>query len=408
MENKQICDGYLRSDGQKGIRNKVLILYTVECARYLSERIARYFREKNEDVDCYGCQTCMVNQVNIRRLIRYAMHPNVGAVLVIGHGCEYLKPQKIAEYAKRHGKIAEWFYQQEIGGSEKGFIRGKEIVEVFLQKLEGVEKVPFYFSDLVLGLECGGSDFTSGLAGNALVGKLSDELVEAGGTVIFEELCEGIGLREYLVRRGINEKVKRELALTYDKTLDFSEALGHFSIAPGNMDGGLTTIEEKSMGAIAKSGTKQISGVLKIAQVPIKKGLYLLDTVPDAERYPAHFEGSDASDMMDLIASNCHLVLLVTGRGHVVGTPISPVYKITGNPRTYQTLKDDIDFCAAEVLTGEKTLDEMKELLIEQIVSVCRGSKTNAERLHHTEGMTFLTMQQADKVVQKWEFRRFS
>lgn len=407
MENKKICDGYLRTNGQKGIRNKVLILYTVECARYLAEKIARYYKEQNEDVDCYGCQTCMINQVNIRRLLRYAMHPNAGAVLVIGHGCEYLKPQKISEYAREHGKLSAWFYQQEAGGSEKGFVRGKEIVDGFLKEMKNVPQVPFYLSDLVIGLECGGSDFTSGLAGNALVGKLSDHLVDAGGTVIFEELCEGIGLKDYIVSRGKNEKVKCELALTYDKTLDFSEALGHFSIAPGNMDGGLTTIEEKSMGAIVKSGTRPIRGVLKIAQAPVQSGLYLLDTVPDEERYPAHFEGSDASDMMDLIASGCHLVILVTGRGHVVGTPVSPVFKLTGNPRTYEKMKDDIDFCAADVLTGEKTLDEAYELLMEEIIDVCRGRKTNAERLNHTEGMTFLTMQQADKVVREWDFRKF-
>lgn len=408
MEDREICKGYLRKDGKKGIRNKVLIIYTVECSRYLSERIARHFQDQGADVDAVGCQSCMINQVNIRRLLRYAMHPNVGAVLAIGHGCEYLRPNKIADYASEHGKPAAWFYQQQVGGTEKGFAKGVELVEGFLKELEHTPRVPMMLSELVVGAECGGSDFTSGLAGNALVGRFFDRLVSVGGTAIFEELCEGIGMKDYLVSRGINDKVKGEIARTYDKTLEFSQALGHYSIAPGNMDGGLTTIEEKSMGAMVKSGTQPISGVLKVAQAPKHGGLYLLDTVPDEERYPAHFEGSDASDMLELIASNSHLVLLVTGRGHVVGDPISPVLKITGNPRTYANLNQDIDLSAADVLTGTCSLDELADQLEQLVTEVCNGKKTNAERLHHTEGMTFLTFQNPTTVVDHWNFRDFS
>ena len=265
MKDKLLCQGYVRADGSKGIRNKVLVIYTVECCRALSERIARHFQELGQDVEAVGTSSCLDNQADIRRLLRFSTHPNVGAVLAIGHGCEYTKPQKIAEFARQRGRESQWFYQQEAGGSVKGYDKGLEIVRELLKKLEATPREPMYLSELVLAGECGGSDFTSGLAGNALIGRVFDRLVDAGGTAIFEELCEGLGLKEYLAARAATPRVADDIRRAYDKTMEFCVKYGHFSIAPGNMDGGLTTIEEKSMGAMVKSGTRPIRGVLKIA-----------------------------------------------------------------------------------------------------------------------------------------------
>ena len=228
--------------------------------------------------------------------------------------------------------------------------------------------------------------------------------MDAGGTAIFEELCEGLGLKEYLAARAATPRVADDIRRAYDKTMEFCVKYGHFSIAPGNMDGGLTTIEEKSMGAMVKSGTRPIRGVLKIAQAPKKPGLYLLDTTPDEKLEPAHHEAADPSDMLDLIACGAHIVFLVTGRGHVVGTPVSPVIKVTGNPRTYGRMKDDIDFCAAPALTGDRSLDDLSDDLLELVSRVAQGERTNAERLGHREGILYFNYQDPEKVPCEWHF----
>ena len=172
MNEKILCQGYQRRDGTKGIRNKVLIVFTVECSKYVCRKIAEYFQNIGEDVETIGSHSCLHNQVNIRRMLKYCTHPNVGGVLVIGHGCEYTYPSMLAKEAERSGREAAWFYQQEAGGTKKSIIRGITIVQDMLDKLKNVPRIPMYIQDLVIGGECGGSDFTSGLAGNALIGSV--------------------------------------------------------------------------------------------------------------------------------------------------------------------------------------------------------------------------------------------
>ncbi len=404
MKEEIFCRGYLRKDGTKGIRNKVLVIFTVECSKHVCRKIAEHFQALGEDVEAVGSHSCLHNQVNIRRLLKYCTHPNVGGVLAVGHGCEYTYPDLLAEYAEKSGREAAWFYQQEAGGTQKSISKGIEIVQRMLDELKSVPRVPMYLSELVIGGECGGSDFTSGLAGNALVGSVFDYVIDHGGTAIFEELSEGIGLKEYLMNRGAGNKVRKDIENAYDKTVDFCSAYGQFSIAPGNMDGGLTTIEEKSMGATVKSGRRQIMSVLKIAQSPPCKGLHLLDVIPDEKLEPAHFIAADPSDMLDLIASGCHVVFLVTGRGHVVGTPVSPVIKVTGNPRTYEKMSDDIDFCAAPLLTGEEGMKHITERMIRLLKDICGGKASNAERMGHREGILYFNYQNPKEVLPCWNF----
>lgn len=404
MEKEIICQGYVRKDGKKGIRNKVLVVFTVECSKHVCRKIAEYFQGLGEDVETIGSHSCLHNQVNIRRLLRYCTHPNVGGVLVIGHGCEYTYPEELAGRARESGRPVRWFYQQEAGGTEKSIVKGIGIVQEMLEELKEVPREPMYFSDLVIGGECGGSDFTSGLAGNALVGSVFDYVSDHGGTAVFEELSEGVGLKEYLMGRASDCKVREDIANAYDKTIDFCEAYGQFSIAPGNMDGGLTTIEEKSMGAAVKSGARPIQGVLKIAQEPVRKGVHLLDVIPDEKLEPAHFIAADPSDMLDLIACGCHLVFLVTGRGHVVGTPVAPVIKVTGNPRTYERMSGDIDFSAAPLLTGEEKMEGMTEKILCLVKRICRGELTKAERMGHREGILYFNYQDPTQVPGCWSY----
>lgn len=398
-ENKPICTAYQRADGQKGIRNKALVMYTVECSKHAAEQIARHFQLAGEDVDCVGSLTCVDNQVIIRRMLRFSIHPNVGAVLVVGHGCEYIDPEKIAAFAESHGRLAQSFFLQKIGGTQAGIAHGIKTVEQMLDKLRETPRCPLYAADLVIGAKCGGSDFTSGLTGNLLVGHFFEELIGRQGTGMIEEMAEAVGLKEYLVSRCVDEQAARDIAMTYDKTMDFCRKLGRYSISPGNFVGGLTTIEEKSMGAVVKSGNCPIEGVLKIAQAPKHKGFWLLDVIPDYTLDAAFFQGGDTTGLLDQIACGCHLVLFVTGRGHVGGTSISPVLKITGNGMTYRALEGDIDLDASPLLTGEKDMSGMLRELWEKVAAVCGGERCKAERTGHKEGTLFFNNQDSQKVI---------
>ena len=301
MEAKPICQAWLRPDGGKGIRNKVLVLYTVECSKHVAESIAAHFQAQHRDVDVTGSLACLDNQAVVQRMLAYCVHPNVGAVLIVGHGCEYIEPDRIRDFARAHGRPAEAFYLQKVGGTEAGIALGCRLVGEMLEKIEAGPRAPMYAHELIIGAKCGGSDFTSGIAGNAVIGKFFENLTAAGGTAMMEEVAEAVGLRGHLVSRAVNEDVARDVGLTYDKTMEFCRRLGRYSISPGNFVGGLTTIEEKSMGAVVKMGGCRIEGVLKIAQRPRHPGFWLLDVIPDDKPEPAFFFGGDATGLLDQI-----------------------------------------------------------------------------------------------------------
>ena len=399
IQNEVICSAYARSDGGKGIRNKVLVIYTVECSKHVAESLSAKFHEQNCDVDAIGSLACLDNQAVIRRLLAYCAHPNVGGVLVIGHGCEYIEPHRIRDFARAHGRLAHSFYLQDVGGTQAGIELGSRYIREMLEQLKDTPRVPMYLSDLIIGTKCGGSDFTSGIAGNAVIGSLFEQITESGGTAMMEEVAEAVGLREHLVGRAVNADVARDVGITYDKTMEFCRRLGHYSISPGNFVGGLTTIEEKSMGAVVKMGNCRIEGVLKIAQRPPRPGFWLLDVIPDYKVEPAFFFGGDATGLLDQIACGCHLVLFNTGRGHVGGTPVAPILKMTGNQETYEKLKNDIDFNTARVLTRGESKLQATERLWELIRRICSGEETFAERVGHRQGVLFFNYQSPDRVV---------
>lgn len=394
-----ICQAWLRSNGDKGIRNKVLVIFTVECSKHVAEEIASRLQAQGKDVDVTGSLACLDNQAVVQRLLAYCVHPNVGGVLVVGHGCEYILPEKIRDFARKHGRLAESFYLQKVGGTRAGIERGCKLVREMLWQLESIPRVPMYAHELVIGAKCGGSDFTSGLAGNAVIGRLFERQEALGGTVMMEEMAEAVGLREHLVSRAVNDRVAREVGLTYDKTMEFCRQLGRYSISPGNFVGGLTTIEEKSMGAVVKMGNCKIQGVLKIAQRPRHPGFWILDVIPDYKVEPAFFFGGDTAGLMDQIACGCHMVLFNTGRGHVGGTPVAPTVKMTGNQETYDMLSRDIDFNAAPVLQGLETKNEAAQRLWELIVRVAQGEQCLAEQVGHRQGTLFFNYQDPSRVI---------
>ena len=376
--------GYLRKDGRLGIRNRVLVIYTVKCAEFVARRIVE--EAGSLDVELVGFDGCTDNQYAVNLLISLIRHPNVGALLSVGLGCEYIQPEWLADIAEKEGKPAGWRLIQNEGGTRPAVAKGAAWVEKALRQLASTPRADMTLRDLIIGAECGGSDYTSGLAGNVVVGRFYDKLISLGGTAVFEEIVEAIGLDRLLTGRAANEQARKELQYTYDKALQYCKSVRQYSVSPGNFAGGLSTIEEKSMGAVIKSGSKPIEGVIKVSSPPPHPGLWLLDSTPDP--YWMQFGITNPNDnegLMDLVSCGAHIVFLVTGRGNVVGSAVGPCIKITGNHATYERMQEDMDFDASPILTGELSQEEMAVRLAGMVADVAGGTLTKSEALGHKE-----------------------
>lgn len=385
MVQKALCwQGYARQNGKKGIRNRVLVIYTVKCAEFVARKIVD--EVAHPDVELVGFDGCTDNQYAVNLLISLIRHPNIGAVLTVGLGCEYIQPEWLAAIAAQEGKPAHWLFIQNEGGTGPSAACGVVWIYDALRELERVPRIPMTMKDMVIGAECGGSDYTSGLAGNVVVGRFYDKLVDEGGTAIFEEIVEAIGLDWFLAGRAATPQARAEIQYTYEKALNYCREVRQYSVSPGNFAGGLSTIEEKSMGAVIKSGSRTIQGVIKVAVPPAKAGLWLLDSTPDP--YWMQFGITNPNDnegLMDLISCGAHIVFLVTGRGNVVGSAVSPCIKITGNEKTFAHMAGDMDFDASPVLKGECSQDELAIRLAELVAGVASGVPTKSEMLGHRE-----------------------
>ena len=371
--------GYRRNDGKVGIRNYVLILATSVCSNKLAEDISRAVEGSTHINNTFGC--CQLGRdarLTLKTIVNTGIHPNVGAVLVVGLGCEGAEPLEVYNEIKKTGKKVEMITIQGEGGTLKAFAKGVSISRRFAQELSLEKKVECDISELILGMECGGSDTTSGLASNPTCGVASDILVEMGGTSILSETTEFIGAEHVVARRGINEKVSQEiLGLVRgceERAMALGEDIRGGQPTPGNIEGGLTSIEEKSLGCIHKSGTAPFQGVLQYADIPAEKGLFIMDT-----------PGQDIESITGMVAGGAQVVIFTTGRGTPTGNPLAPVIKLTGNFHTFKNMEDNIDFDVSEIVSGHKTIKEMGEKLFEEIVEVCNGKITKAEALKHRE-----------------------
>ncbi|MBN8629257.1 MAG: UxaA family hydrolase [Rhodobacterales bacterium] len=375
--------GWLRADGRKGIRNTIVVAYLVECAHFVASEIVAGFRGR--DVQLIGFPGCFPNDYAARMMERLCTHPNVGAVLFVSLGCESFDKVRASAAVQASGRPVRTLVIQKAGGTRSTIQAGQDWVSEALNQVALVPQVPMAVSDLVIGTVCGGSDGTSGISGNPAAGRAFDLLVADGAACIFEETGELIGCEEIMATRAVTPELGQVLRDSVQKAERYYATLGYGSFAAGNAAGGLSTIEEKSLGAYVKSGESPISGLIKPGDIPPRGGLYLMDVVPDGEVRFGFPNISDNAEIVEMIASGAHLTLFVTGRGSVVGSAISPVIKICANPDTYRALSDDMDVNAGDIIEGLRSIDEVGHEIRDRVLAVAGGEQTKSEGLGHRE-----------------------
>jgi altronate hydrolase len=375
--------GYLRSDGRKGIRNVVAVAYLVECAHHVARLIVT--KSNDPDIHLIGFPGCYPNQYSLRMMQQLCTHPNVGAVVLISLGCEGFNREALHRAIEASGRPVETLVIQQAGGTQKSVSAGVDAVRRLSAHIETVPRAPIAVSDLIVGTVCGGSDGTSGLTANPAVGRCFDRLVRENAACIFEETGELIGCERIMSERALTAELGARIEACVEKAANYYRVMGYGSFAPGNAEGGLTTQEEKSMGAYSKSGSSAISGLIKPGDVPPSGGLYLLDVVPDGEPRFGFPNISDNAEIVELIACGAHLILFTTGRGSVVGSAISPVIKVCANPETYRRMQDDMDIDAGRILEGEADLDQVGDEIYRCVLDVAAGSPSKSEALGHQE-----------------------
>ncbi len=372
--------GYRRPDGKAGIRNKVLILPTCVCSsetcRIVADQVEGAVYVSNQA----GCSEVEQNlKICYDMYSGFAANPNIYATVLVGLGCEGCTPDKMADAIRaKTNKPLEVVVIQDEGGTVNAINKAVKAARKFVQEASLVKKEEIPLSELFIGLECGGSDATSGLAANPVVGKVSDMVVDNGGSAVMSETTEFIGAEHILAKRAATPEIKKQI-IGICKDLEehlanVNQNLRTGQPTPGNKEGGISTIEEKSLGCIYKGGTRPIMEVLEYAQMPTKKGALIMDT-----------PGFDVASVTAMVAGGCQLIIFTTGRGTPTGNIIAPVIKVTGNAKTYANMKDNIDFDASVVLTGEKTIDQRGEDLFNEMLEVANGKVTKAEAFGFNE-----------------------
>jgi altronate dehydratase large subunit len=363
--------GYRRPDGGIGVRNYVAILSTVCCANAVAEQIANAVPECRSICHGHGCGRRPERPMHNNVLVGLGTNPNIYGVIEISLGCEGTPAEPLRESIAASGRPVELLVIQD-RGTQKTIERGIELARKMVQDASKLRREEFPVSELMLGLECGGSDALSGVTANPSIGVLSDWLVEQGGTTVLTETTELIGTTHILSRRAANDEVRRRIEQVIEdahkNTLVVLGENAARAIAPGNMDGGMSTIQEKALGCVRKGGTSTINEVVDYGIRPAKKGLVIMDG-----------PGFDAESLSGLGAMGCQVMIFSTGRGNPLGFPIIPVIKVASNDRVYERMKDDIDLNAGMLLDEDYSFDDVRRDFSDFLLRVAGGEKTKAE-----------------------------
>ena len=367
--------GYRRADNRFGLRNKVIIIPSVHCANKVCELIAKKCPSAVYINHQHGCSQLEFDALQTARvLIGHGTNANVFAVLIVGLGCEVVQAKAVANKIKEECpyKQVEYFNIQESGGMQKSIEKGVKIVSTMLDEALKCQKNYGDFSDLILGTECGGSDSYSGLSANVALGALSDFVIDEGGSVILAETTELIGCEALLAKRAKDEKVAQKV---YEKILGYEEKVKSFNAdirganpSPGNIAGGLSSIEEKSLGCVYKAGTRTLMEVIDYAMPVLSKGLTFMDT-----------PGNDIEQLSGMVAGGANICVFTTGRGTPTGSAIVPTIKMSSNTFCFENMNDVIDINAGKMIDEAKSKEELRDELIQLIIRISQGELVKAE-----------------------------
>ena len=367
--------GYKRPDGKTGIRNHVVVMPGVVCADVAARKIsdatgAVYLQNP------HGCgQTPSDSERSLHILSGLLANPNVCGALIVGLGCEFIGEDSYrgAVEARSPGKPIRYLSLQGCAGGISGAVdTGSRAIRELIAEAERCGRTRCDISELVVGLECGGSDPTSGLSANVVLGEVADRLIAMGATAVISETVEAIGAEHILRERGATPEIGRALYdCVREKDAAFA-ALGEnvrsSNPSPGNIKAGISTLEEKSLGCIIKGGTSPFAALVGYGDQVPAGGLVFMDAT-----------AFDAANVCALVAGGCQIVVFTTGLGNPIGCAAAPVVKMTGNPETYGRMPDMIDFGSGGTLSGEKTVAQSADELVELLLRVCSGELTKAE-----------------------------
>lgn len=373
--------GYRRPDGKFGARNLVAVIPTTICANDVAQAICRQIQGT---IGYFHHQGCCQLPSDLKRvtevLIDLGLSANVGAALIVSLGCEGTDHQRVYETIKASGKPCEIIHIQELGGTSVGIQAGMDAAQRLVMQISGQQRETCDISNLTMAIKCGGSDTTSGMASNCVIGYVADKLVDLGATVVFGETTEFLGGEHILANRAVggpDGPVAKKIYEIVERMENRAKAIGEDmrggQPTPGNIAGGLSSIEEKSLGAIVKSGHRPIQGVLEYTdRITDQKGLWIKDT-----------PGREPEILTGMAATGAQVLMFSTGRGAPQGFCSMPVIKICGNPITYARMSHDMDLNAGRIITGEKTIEQVGEEAFEMLLKVLSGQMTKNEALSY-------------------------
>lgn len=387
MRDRMNFMGYVRPDGKVGARNHVAVIPSVICANDVAQAIVG---QVQGTVGFFHHQGCCQLPPDLERvtdtLIGLGCSPNVGAVLIVSLGCEGTDHERMLETIAKTGKPVKIIRIQELGGASRAIQAGIDAAQELVGLISGLQREPADLSNVVMAIKCGASDATSGMASNCVVGYVADKLVDLGATVVFGETTEFIGAEHILARRAVNKDVADKIYEIVNRMETRAKSLGcdmrKGQPTPGNIAGGLSSIEEKSLGAIVKSGSKPIQGVLEYPEmVTVQKGLWIKDT-----------PGREPEILTGMACTGAQFMLFSTGRGAPQGFPSMPVIKICGNPNTFDRMSHDMDLNAGRVITGEKTIEQVGEEAFQKALCVLNGEMTKNEAIKYFNSIDIHTL----------------
>ena len=363
--------GYRRPDGRVGVRNFTVVISAMDNTNPCAERIASIVPHVQAITTPFGrTQIGHDFEVTLRTLAGIGCHPNVASVLILG--LSLAAANTLAERIRPTGKPVEVLGLQEAGNTMALTAEGARVAADLVVAASTQTREPLEFSELTIAVECGGSDTTSGLAGNPTVGLFADRFVDSGGTIILSEPAEFMGGEHILAERASNprdgERILEMVKWFEDEAIRNGVDMRGTNPTPDNIAGGLTTLEEKSLGAIAKGGSRPVVEVIEYSERPSKRGLVIMNT-PSAA----------CESMTGLLAGGSQMIIFSTGRGNSIGSPISPTVKLTGNPNTALTMKDNIDVDVSSIITHGEQLDNAAAVLWDEMLAFAEGKLTRCE-----------------------------